>query len=441
MPMRRPPTPSCASLFVWASALSFAFAAPVYALQPLEAFVRSARDHNFNVLEALANSDAQKGQWLTALGRALPQAQLRGTYTGNQYVSSVTLPPVSANAPALVVTIVPQDEWDAFAILNVPLVDLASFARIAAAGHNAESAVAQAEATSLAVEALVAQTFYQVVADLALTRASEHAVNVARKNLEITRAHVEAGDASRFDSSRARAELERTQQQLTAAELELSLAAKALETLTRITPALDVEAPLGTDLSEPPDLTSVIPNDLGTLPSVRTAVEGEENQRDLALSQTLAFAPTLSAVGTEHWTNAPGFVGYDHYWQALVAATWTVDLTLVGNRQTQQALASAAHDRLEQARLNALDDIHRAWRTVRANIVRSRSARVQRDVSDEASSLAQDRYETGAATQLDLLQAQRDAFTAAAASIQADADLANARAALRIARGKHLFEE
>ena len=46
--------------------------------------------------------------------------------------------------------------------------------------------------------------------------------------------------------------------------------------------------------------------------------------------------------------------------------------------------------------------------------------------------------EEGVATQLDVTQAQRDAFLAAAARIQSDAELAYARASLRLAVGASL---
>lgn len=78
--------------------------------------------------------------------------------------------------------------------------------------------------------------------------------------------------------------------------------------------------------------------------------------------------------------------------------------------------------------------------SVRTNIARSRSARVQAQVSARAADLARNRYEAGEGTQLDLLQAQRDAFGADAGRIQADADLLNARAQLRVAAGESLLE-
>ena len=57
-----------------------------------------------------------------------------------------------------------------------------------------------------------------------------------------------------------------------------------------------------------------------------------------------------------------------------------------------------------------------------------------------AAEQARNRYTSGTTMQLDLLQAQRDAFVAEVARIQADADLINARAQLRLAAGRSLTE-
>jgi len=53
-----------------------------------------------------------------------------------------------------------------------------------------------------------------------------------------------------------------------------------------------------------------------------------------------------------------------------------------------------------------------------------------------AEELAMARYQAGALTQLDVTQAQRDAFQAQASRIQADADLLYSRVLLRLTAGK-----
>ena len=74
----------------------------------------------------------------------------------------------------------------------------------------------------------------------------------------------------------------------------------------------------------------------------------------------------------------------------------------------------------------------RDWQQIRADIESAQSSRAQVTAATLAASLADDRYQSGVATQLDVLQARQDAFDADVARIQADADLAYARVALRL---------
>ena len=101
--------------------------------------------------------------------------------------------------------------------------------------------------------------------------------------------------------------------------------------------------------------------------------------------------------------------------------------------EQQVALAIAArHEKLQRVGRQRL---HGNFRRVEAGVAKSRAARAQADAAARAASLSSDRYAAGVATQLDVTQAQRDAFLASAAKIQADADLAFARASLRLAAG------
>src|SRR5207245_3614767 len=68
--------------------------------------------------------------------------------------------------------------------------------------------------------------------------------------------------------------------------------------------------------------------------------------------------------------------------------------------------------------LSSGDAIHQQWNTVAAGIARSRAARAGRQAAFEAAAQAHTRYAVGNVTQLDLLQAQRDAFIADVNRIQ-----------------------
>jgi outer membrane protein TolC len=417
-------------------ALGLVMAGRASALQPLEDFLRGARSSPDNA-EARAARRQLGAEADAELGRALPRLSLQGQYTRNQFETTLRLPGAAGGAPATV-TITPKDQLDGIAALDVPLVDLARFARIAAGRAGARAGVREEVATALRVESLVSQAYYQLVADLALVGASRRALEVAQESLRIAERRHQAGSTGLLDSDRARAEVERNVQQLASAELQVSLGARALQSLTGMSPELEGTGPLAADLHEEPPLERFQPRD-EELPALSAAIERRAAADRQARAQRLALVPSLGASLTERVTSAEGLAGREASWQAVVGLSWALDLTTFAGIRAQDAAADVARAREERARLAARDDIHRAWSTVHSQIARSRSARVQAEVSTRAAELALERYQAGTATQLDLLQAQRDAFSAEAARIQADADLVNARAQLRVAAGESLL--
>ena len=403
------------------------------ALQRLDEFLRGARTGSADNAEARAARRQLGAEADTALGRVLPRVSLRGEYTRNQFESTLQLPDVGA------VAITPHHQLDGTATLEVPLVDLANFARVGAARTSARASESQEAATELRVQSLVSQDYYQLVANIALVASSRRALEVAKESLRIAEERHRAGTTALLDVDRARAEVERDVQQLASAGLQVSLVARALQSLTGISPLLEGEVKLADDLREEPPLEQFqVPDE--QIPSLAAAIQGRVASEKQAQAQRLSLAPSLGATLTERVSDFEGLAGRDAYWQAVVGLRWTFDLTTLSGIRAQAAAADSARAREQRARLAARDDIHRAWATVGTNIARSRSARVQSEVSARAADLALDRYQVGEGTQLDLLQAQRDAFAADAGRIQADADLLNSRAQLRVASGGSLLE-
>ena len=407
-------------------------AAPARALQPLEVFVAAAARHNPDALESRANVELQRAQAEVALGRVLPGLNARGSYTRNQYDSIIDL------GPGQQVTVVPIQQLDALAALTVPLFDAAGFRRVTAARTSAKAADAQLAAVQLQVEATVAQDYYQLVANLALVTASQQALDASRENLRLATNRHQAGVAPELDLDRARADLEQQNQQVSAAGLQLALSSRALESASGVAPETAAAPTLDDDLHAEPQLDGAEAG-LEKLPSVAAAVDLSKAAEQQAEAQRLTWLPTVAGSLAERGTSAPGFTGHSFSWQAVVALNWAVDFTTPAAIHAQDAAFSAARAREQRARLAARDGIHRQWETVGANIARSRSARAGRAAANRAAESARDRYKAGAITQLELLQAQRDAFAAEVSRIQADADLVNARAQLRLATGTSLL--
>jgi outer membrane protein TolC len=405
-------------------------ASPAKAIQPLEVFVAAARDENPDADRARANLSVQRAQADGELGKLLPGVTVRGGYDRNQYATSLEL---GGRRYALQ----PLSEWSGSATLSVPLIDLAAFARTAAARTTAESYAHTLEATLLAVESRTAQDYYQLLANRALVSVAENYVDVSRENLRITQSKLSAGTATMLEVDRAVADVEQQVHQLASARLQLALSARDLESTTSIVPDIASEVEVSDDLHAEPDLP-LFEGELGNVPSVNAAAAATRAAQQQAAAQKFALLPTISFYFTEYGTNAPGFQPSSWFWQTGAGFTWSFDLTSVANIRSGDASAAAAQAQQTRTSLDAGDAIHRYWQTVRVGIAQSRSARAGRDAAVQAAEQARVQYRAGTATQLDLLQAQRDAFAAEVTRIQDDANLLNARGQLRLATGRSL---
>src|SRR5690606_28535928 len=151
-----------------------------------------------------------------------------------------------------------------------------------------------------------------------------------------------------------------------------------------------------------------------------------------------ALLPTLSANVTERLTNATSFTGQVATFTAQAVLAIKLDWAAYSNGRAQEAAAEAQLVRSERTKRNTEDSIFEAYQRVTNGIVRSKAARAQAEAANKAAEFALERYRSGAATQLDVTQAQRDALNADAARVRADADLALARIQLVTATGQKL---
>ena len=396
------------------------------ATQPLGAFLEQAEKQSFDVRESRALEQQRAAEADGALGRLLPSLTARGVYTHNQYEAAVTAP-----QGRLVIT--PQNQLDAFLQLDVPIIDLANYHRYQSAKELQRAAGAQHDALRVDVSRSVARAYYQFQGASALVRSADSSIAAADANLKLVDERRSAGAATDLDHERAAASVARAQQDAADAALGVQLSARALETLSGLSPEpagtfpeddLRVEAPLEGWLARSKDT-----------PVVRAARHQTQAAVQNRKAAGRSLLPTLSGSGQERVTNATGFAGRNSSYTLQLVLGWRFDYGLLAGRDAQQSALEAQLVRLERSERAAEDATYEAFRRVEAGIAKSRAARVQEQAAARAAELSQTRYEAGVATQLDVTQAQRDAFLASAARIQADSDLAYARAALRLAAG------
>jgi outer membrane protein TolC len=171
------------------------------------------------------------------------------------------------------------------------------------------------------------------------------------------------------------------------------------------------------------------------LPQERVARKLGEAADQNRKAANRALFPTLAGSAQERITNATGFGGRNASYVLQLTLSWRLDYATLATSDAQSAALEVQRVRVERTRRVAEDAVFEAFRRVEAGLAKSRAARAQATSAERAATLSLDRYGAGVATQLDVTQAQRDAFLASAAKIQADADLAFARASLRLAAG------
>lgn len=409
-----------------------------HATQPLDTFLERAKFQSFDAREASA-TERQRGYEADAsLGRLLPAFSARGVYTRNQNEVAATFPGATdpmtgVMTPPTRLVITPLNQLDAFLQLDVPIVDLANYHRYKASRALAESAAEQRGATHIDVSRSVAQAYYQFLGADALVQSARESIKAAEANLKNVDDRRAAGAATELDHERARASVARAEQDLADAELGAALAARSLETLSGLTPEPAGDFPED-DLRGEGKLEGWLALS-GATPSQRVADKLAEAAEQNRKAASRSLLPTLTGSAQERITNATGFSGKTSTYTLLLTLSWRLDYGTLKTSDAQAAALEVQRVRVERTKRATEDAAFTAFRRVEAGLAKSRSARAQADAAKRAASLSEDRYQAGVATQLDVTQAQRDAFLASAAKIQADADLAFARASLRLAAG------
>jgi outer membrane protein TolC len=416
---------------------------PAAALQPVAEFLDHARTWNPQTRAARATTAQRDAELGISTGNLLPNLSTTGMYTRNQYeVTAGSIFPASGAPGSSSLSgfvIQPQNQLDANVIVNVPLINVANWDRRAAAKATLAGARADEANSELTVEKGVLRDYYSLLGDEAVLLSATKNLEVARHNVKLARDRKESGTGSELDVQRALADQAKAEQDVTAAQLGVTNTRRDLYSLSGLVAEPAAGFPED-DLHEEDPLPAWT-GKTGEVPSVRSAEASRVTAEEGARAVRAALLPTVAATAEEKFTNATAFVGgHTAIYLLQVAATWRLDTTLVSQNRAQDAAAAAARANEERARQAAEDAVFRDWQQIRADIDSARSSRAQVAATQLAASLAEDRYENGVATQLDVLQARQEAFSADVARIQADADLAYARLALRLDAGQLVKE-
>jgi outer membrane protein TolC len=363
-----------------------------------------------------------------------PQALAQGRYTHNYKGVAIDpnrfggAPPPMPLAP---IVIQKQEQLDATGTINVPLLVPSAYPGVAAARAAERSSQATFAVTDTSVLLAAAQSFYQSAVADEVVRARQSAIEVARVGWNNAKTRFSAGEVTTVDVARAELALVRTEQAARDAAYARSQAYRALGTIVQAEGAFSVQ---------PGEVAAV-------------AVDGETALRlrpervalDASLEASAAqerssgwrWAPTLSAFGTARVSNYAGFSGDDFFWAVGASLDWV--LFDGGVRDVQRRSARTQQRELGERLLQLKDVVRDELANARLLVDTKRaavdSARRSQELARATLDLVRVQYESGATTQLALLEAQDNLVAADVSQAQARFELALADLSARRAAG------
>ncbi|MBI5507160.1 MAG: TolC family protein [Deltaproteobacteria bacterium] len=383
--------------------------------------MRAADERNLTLATTRVEIDKARALLSQAQATLFPMLAGQGLYTRNDHEDTadlagglapllstfgIALPPI----PGMVIR--REQELRVGATASLPIINLQGWIGISAARLGLE--VVELTVANARRQLLfgVAQAFWMAHVGHELVAIQESQLQAARHHLQVARARVEAGDAMRIDVVRAETEVEKTYQDLLAAHLGLDNARDALATLIATK-----ELPLPV---EPPPLAAPGVFESSAISSKRldlqaAAAGARAADKSLQVSR-MQLLPVLAVSGQYGYlfTEPPELGSQDR-------SRWSAMLTLTVPIYNQLRYADLEQKRaaLRQAELRAAEletsvelEVRKARRDYLAALSTATTAERQAALTREALTLTEAAYENGAATSLDVTDAQRNRQTA-----------------------------
>jgi outer membrane protein TolC len=405
---------------------------------PLVEALRAGQRHSHPLAIAKAQAEQARGEVQSTLSTLLPTFNAQGNYLRNQYQTAVDIP-LDPNAPPTTVVLQPYNQLTASLSLAVPLFNLGALERNAQARHARDAAVSAVASSERDTQLSIARAYYTVVGTQGLLEAARKAVETADRNERTSSLKLNQGTINALALDKAKGDTAAARGTLAQAMRDLAVARRNLSTLTAMPEQADLPPPTDPGLPER-DEEALVAQALEKRPEVQAARDQLAQARAGRVAAWGTLAPTVSGTATENLSNAAGFVGQSAYWTLGVGAGWSLDpLLTAGELRKSDGEIAAAEERLAQTLEGVRDEVHTAWVDLLARRARTEQARAQVAFTSAALKRVELRLEEGVANQLEVSQAQTDAYDAESSLAQAEAEYAYSALALRRAAGELLI--
>ncbi|WP_272492080.1 efflux transporter outer membrane subunit [Massilia phyllostachyos] len=281
------------------------------------------------------------------------------------------------------------------------------------------------KSTQISLVASVANAYLQLLADEELLRITQQTLETRQESLRLTNLRFENGVSSRFELQQARSLVETALATLAATQRQR---AQDVNLLTLLVGAPIGDSPAGTTLAqtELPDLPAGLPSDLlANRPDIRSAEQQLIGSNANIGAARANFFPRITLTGSVGSASTElsglfksGSYGWTFAPQAILPIfDYGRNTAVLGSARAQRDIAVAQYERSIQQAFREVADALAGQSTF------SEQLRAQRAVAEAEAdrfNLADLRYKNGAASYLDLLDAQRSLFQAQQGAIQAN---------------------
>ena len=431
--------------------------APPGSTLTLDDALREGQARNLDIKASRARLEqAREAHW-KAWSHYLPQATLGGSYTHNDLPDvSLTLPtgyairdvgaplpdqatPGLPGAPtnfALAPTgfdtfvIQKQNQLAAQFQVTQALIAPQAWFGISAANAGEEAAADTIENTRRQILFSTAQAYYGAAGLKQVVSIQERQLAISREHERDARVRYEAGTTPKVSLLRAEIDRARAEQDLKRAQNSYASAKIAIATLLD-RKAADFEVVVPPSPRLPASLDALEQDAVRVRPDLQAAEANlrlAERNHDGVVAR---YVPTLGAFAQWQWVNLAGFTGRYSAWAVGVAATWTIldgGLRESDLRESAAKIREADITRLS-AQAKAVDEVKRARLDLDSAVANREKAKEQLSLAQENQKLVDVNYRAGAATYLEVSDANMALLSAELTQVSEslNADLAALR--------------
>lgn len=403
-------------------------------LLTLEAALAEADRRNPDLLVARARLAQAREATRKAWAGYLPQVAASASFTHNDTEAAI---PAGVLGPDRIV-IQEQDQLAAQVEARQALLAPRLWSAVPAARRGTEAAEASTEAARREVLLGVAEAYTGAVAFLKAVGVQARQLAIARDHEADARVRFEAGAVPKITLLRAEIDRAQAEQDLKRAQNSLASSKVAVATLLdRPDTLFDVEVPPPPAPPAGGDLEAAALRDRPDVRAAERTVAAEEASRGAVRAR---YLPELGAFGRWQVTNASGFTGSNDAWAVGLEASWSLldgGLREAELREASARVAEAEASR-RRAEVRARDEVRRSSLDLDSATANRAKAEEQVALARENQRLVEASFKAGAATYLEVSDANQALLAAELAVV--NESLAEQVAALRLQQAVGSFQ-